>query len=311
MKSNGGHVCIGASDSTAHRREADLRMFRVCHAPQSKRVEPGNAEYLAFDCVARILTGLIMNKKSSIDRTAARPPPKLCAVWDMASRCRTRFAALHQFRERPRRRIASGLRASATFLRRIIRMVAGGRRRLAISRNRMSATAFSSKTPNLPTVSRLGRLYDYSIALAQNRLVACCRSCGQRRQLWRRGRGAACPRQHPGHVMMLMPVPVWARLRRRDGLLPGWRHARSMEAGHMSARCICSVSPANRSPAAADATGAAWRLTRPFPACRNCSRNSSSVIPGTNSPHPPRPSRKSPVAPHPGAEGRHAGAGDF
>jgi len=82
-------------------------------------------------------------------------------------------------------------------------------------------------------------------------------------------------------VLMLMPGSgLGAALSARTGFVwmatrsPAWKPVTCPQ------RCICSDSPASHLPAAADATGAAWKLTRPFPGCRNCSRKKIKNHPG-------------------------------
>jgi glucokinase len=118
-----------------------------------------------------------------------------------------------------------------------------------------------SKTPNLPaSFSGWDVFADYSAALAEKsgrRLPLVVGNDGNYG-------GVAEARLARGNtnatVMMLMAFvsmatrwPVWKPVT--------WRP-----------QCICSVLRASPSVAAADATGAAWRLTQPFPAFRNCSR---------------------------------------
>jgi len=132
----------------------------------------------------------------------------------------------------------------------------------------MSATAFSAKTPNLPaSFSGWGRLY---------RLQHRARQTGWSRAAARVGNDgnmAAWPRRGLARgntratVMMLMPGSGLGAAFVGAERPFAWMATRSQAWKPVTCppRCICSVSPANRSPAAADATGAAWRLTRPFP----------------------------------------------
>ena len=58
-------------------------MFRVVsRAAKLNGLNKETRIILAFDCAARILTGLIMNKKVFIGTDSGATTTKLCAVWD-------------------------------------------------------------------------------------------------------------------------------------------------------------------------------------------------------------------------------------
>ena len=139
------------------------------------------------------------------------------------------------------------------------------------------------KSPNLPASFCGWDVHaDYSAALAKQTGRHAAAGRGQRRQLRRRGRGAARARQH-----QRLRRYAHARLRPRRGVrrrgrpVARRRHARR-HGSRPHARAAASARPHRQaaSRAAADATGAASRLTRPFPACRICWRKNCQKYPG-------------------------------
>jgi len=81
-------------------------MFRV--VSRAAKLNGLNREtriILAFDCVARILTGLIMNKKVFIGTDSGATTTKLCAVWDNGEPVSNKVLQRStNSEERPRRR---------------------------------------------------------------------------------------------------------------------------------------------------------------------------------------------------------------
>ena len=233
-----------------------------------------------------------MGKKIFIGTDSGATTTKFSGVWENGETISTKLMQLPTGSEKGRGRGHQRLgcrhrripRAEQT------RLAAGSGRRPGDSGQYERYGVFG-RTPNLPASFSGWDVYaDYSAALAKQAGRAIPLVVGNDGNYGGVAEAQIARGQTKASVMMLMPGSgLGAAFSSRTGWrskatpLPGWKPATCPHP------CICSVSKAaSHFRAAAVATGAVSRLTRPSPACRCCWRKNWQNIPVTNSPSPPR-----------------------